>query len=414
MRVYKRFLLFSSSIVRFTVLCPLTSNSSRDSRMKSSEAQPGTCFPIFLCFLFIPWYGQSFIINNVTDSRRNPERRKSEGSCIRLRERMGHCEYLNRCFLEYGSNFTLAMKHTCTVDKAFVGVCCEHPRHSDENLADVLPTIAVNVRSDSTRIVWEEPSTSAPENPERPKGCGTSSNGRTRLVGGVPAEPGEWPWMVALLRKDRSQFCGGVLVTDRHIITAAHCVNRLQREDIKVRLGEYDLMSEEETRARDFAVSEIRVHPEYDSTSYANDIAIVKLHRPTVFDTYVWPVCLPPVGDTFENKSAVVIGWGMQYYGGPTSTVLMEAQIPIWPQNRCVRSFVQRIDSNVMCAGAYEGGRDACQGDSGGPLLLRLENGRWVNVGIVSWGIRCGEPGIPGIYTRVSSYLDWIFENAVF
>ncbi|CAL7938335.1 unnamed protein product [Xylocopa violacea] len=284
------------------------------------------------------------------------------------------------------------------------------------------------------RIVWsgyKSTTTFRPENLERSRGCGTTSKNRNRLVGGRPTSPTEWPWMVALLRRNQTQYCGGVLITDRHVLTAAHCVHRIAIDplrtgqhtyicqgfnlwDIKVRLGEYDFTTTEETTAIDFAISEVRVHRDFNLITLENDIAIIKMHRPTVFDSYIWPVCLPPVDETFENKIGVVTGWGTRYHGGPVSTVLMEIDVPIWPQSKCVESFVQRIPNTVICAGAYEGGRDACQGDSGGPLLHQLGNGRWINIGIVSWGIRCGEPGRPGIYTRVSSYLEWIFENAVF
>ncbi|XP_033320885.2 trypsin-1 isoform X2 [Megalopta genalis] len=272
-------------------------------------------------------------------------------------------------------------------------------------------------RTNTAKIVWqkEEEEEEAVPVISGPRACGTSAKSLSRLVGGQPAGPTEWPWMAALLRKDESRYCGGVLITDRHVLTAAHCVYRHAPRDIKVRLGEYDFSAApEDSRASDFAVSEIRVHRYFDRVLYENDIAIAKLLRPTVFDEHIWPVCLPPIDQTFENEDAVVTGWGTSYYGGPASSVLMEVAVPIWPRNLCARSFVRRIPETMMCAGAYEGGRDACQGDSGGPLLHRLANGRWVNAGIVSWGIRCGEPGRPGVYTRVNAYLDWIFENAVF
>ncbi|XP_076242357.1 trypsin-1 [Calliopsis andreniformis] len=336
---------------------------------------------------------------------------------------------------EYRSNFALAMNHTCIIDQTYVGICCsnldEETKDTKVNFASVLPIIAENDGGsvdakvlNTSRIVWREEEGQPKPRPqnwkdsnmnwERSRGCGTTSKSHGRIVGGRPADPTEWPWMVALLRKNEVQYCGGVLITDRHVLTAAHCVYKSNPRDIKVRLGEYDFSTREETRALDFAVTEIRVHPDFDYTSYENDIAILKMHRSTVFNSYIWPVCLPPIDQTFENVNAVVTGWGTRYYGGPASTVLMEVGVPIWPQQKCVRSFVQRIPKTAMCAGAYEGGRDACQGDSGGPLLHQLANGRWVNIGIVSWGIRCGERGRPGIYTRVSSYLDWIFANAVF
>lgn len=110
-----------------------------------------------------------------------------------------------------------------------------------------------------------------------------------------------------------------------------------------MRLGEYDFESTEETRALDFSIVEISIHPDFDMATYENDIAVIKMHRPTIFDSYIWPVCLPPVGRSFENESAIVTGWGTRYYGGPASTVLMEVGVPVWPRDRCTQSFVQRI-----------------------------------------------------------------------
>lgn len=123
---------------------------------------------------------------------------------------------------------------------------------------------------------------------------------------------------------------------------------------------------------------------------------------------------MPPAGETWEGYSGVIIGWGTQSFGGPVSDILMEVIVPIWSQRRCQLAFTQRITEHFICAGAYDGGRDSCQGDSGGPLLVQLPNKRWVVAGIVSWGVRCGEPNHPGIYTRVSFYTDWVIENATF
>ncbi|KAK2579335.1 hypothetical protein KPH14_008287 [Odynerus spinipes] len=316
----------------------------------------------------------------------------------------------------------------CIIHRTQIGICCPDESKSTSNttivesLARTLPAIANPEEELSVpEEDWNDEKTDHDDDTGRgekkgrvQRGCGTNTKSGTRIVGGRPADPREWPWMVALLRKDEVQYCGGVLITDRHVLTAAHCVAGFKPRDIRVRLGEYDFTTSDETRALDFSVTEIRVHRDFDPATFENDIAIIKIHRPTTFNSYIWPICLPPIDQTFENKTAIVTGWGTQYYDGPASTVLMEVAVPIWPQEKCVRSFTQRITSTTMCAGAYEGGRDACQGDSGGPLVHQLGNGRWVNVGIVSWGIRCGMPGRPGIYTRVNSYLDWIFANAVF
>ncbi|GBP26636.1 Proclotting enzyme [Eumeta japonica] len=216
-----------------------------------------------------------------------------------------------------------------------------------------------------------------------------------------------------------------------------------QASDLYVRLGEYDFKRNNDSRSFNFRVVEIRQHKEFQLSNYHNDIAILKLHRPAVFNSYVWPICLPPLGLQLVNQSAVVIGWGTQWYGGPHSTVLMEVTIPVWDYQRCTEAFSDTIFNSTICAGAYEGGKDSCQnhraltrivnrsncvqkpiiefytanipqGDSGGPLMYQLASGRWAVVGVVSWGIRCGEPAHPGVYARVDQFLSWIVENSQF
>lgn len=247
------------------------------------------------------------------------------------------------------------------------------------------------------------------------RGCGISTTAIPKVTGGRPADPNAWPWMAALRRRrSENSYCGGVLITDRHILTAAHCTDNYKETDLTVRLGEYKFSSLNETRSREFRVSEIRQHADFDPTTYDNDIAVLKLQQPALFNSYIWPVCMPPVEDTYEGYMGIVTGWGTQEFLGATSDVLMEVSIPIWTQEKCKGAFVERITDEVLCAGAPEGGRDSCQGDSGGPLLVQLPNRRWVTVGIVSWGIRCGEKNHPGIYTRVTKYSDWIIQNSIF
>lgn len=109
-----------------------------------------------------------------------------------------------------------------------------------------------------------------------------------------------------------------------------------------------------------------------------------------------------PSRDKCPNKDGVT--------GGKESTVQRQAVLPVWRNEQCDTRYQQQITNNFLCAGYIQGGKDACQGDSGGPLMLRIE-GRWTQIGIVSFGNKCGEPAYPGVYTRVSEYIDWIKNN---
>ncbi|XP_054720212.1 clotting factor B-like [Uloborus diversus] len=171
-------------------------------------------------------------------------------------------------------------------------------------------------------------------------------------------------------------------------------------------------------------VSSILLHPRYEKRYYYNDIALLRLEQPVQFNDYVMPVCLPTRNSAFlkdsdlEGRRVTVMGWGDDEFGGRSSHVLREATFPVVSRKSCNASYV-RVASNrfprgitqeMLCAGSPKGGMDACQGDSGGPLLA-LENGRYTQVGIVSFGYKCGDKEFPGVYTKVAYYVGWITEN---
>lgn len=164
-----------------------------------------------------------------------------------------------------------------------------------------------------------------------------------------------------ILRGVQKAHCGSVLITDRHVLTAAHCIYVYTKNEITVRLGEYRFSTKEDTRSRDFRVIDFKQHEEFDETTYENDVAILKLHQTVLFNSYIWPVCMPPTGDTFDGYDGIVTGWGTQSFGGPASDVLMEVSMPIWKNDNCQERFIERIGESVLCAGAKEGGRDSCQ-----------------------------------------------------
>lgn len=134
----------------------------------------------------------------------------------------------------------------------------------------------------------------------------------------------------------------------------------MEAAEISVRLGEYNFASDNETRSLDHPVAEIIEHEKFVLATYENDIAIVRLQKPTSFNTYIWPICLPPIDGDYVNKTVVVAGWGQQYFAGPISAVLLQVAIPVWPQQKCVDSFVQRITDDNICAAGFEGGKDSC------------------------------------------------------
>ncbi|XP_045618724.1 coagulation factor X isoform X1 [Procambarus clarkii] len=269
----------------------------------------------------------------------------------------------------------------------------------------------------STTTTTTKPSTGG-EEPRPTRGCGinTKKSLFNRIVGGKPADPKDWPWMAALLKSStNTQYCGGTLVTDRHILTAAHCLKPFTAKDIRVRLGEYTFDQTVTSDAIDFGVTEFRMHERYDSKTQENDIALVKLDKPATFSETIWPVCLPPPQTSYQGRDGYVTGWGTIYYGGPVSPTLQEVVVPIWSKQDCSSAYPSKILPGMMCAGSKTGGMDSCQGDSGGPFQVQdFRSRRWYVAGVVSWGERCALPEKPGVYTEVALFVDWIKSNAIF
>ena len=134
----------------------------------------------------------------------------------------------------------------------------------------------------------------------------------TRIVGGRPADPDEWPWLAALVHKDgrgSGQYCGATLISDTHVVTAAHCLPaQFKQEDIRVKLGEYDFSQTGETGDETFTVARMKLHEGYNEVTYENDIAIIRLDRPATFSDSIWPICLPKANQDFTNQRGFVIG----------------------------------------------------------------------------------------------------------
>ncbi|XP_058975875.1 transmembrane protease serine 3-like [Musca domestica] len=238
--------------------------------------------------------------------------------------------------------------------------------------------------------------------------CGTSIG--NRIVGGTQVRQNKYPWTAQLVkgRHYPRLFCGGSLINDRYVLTAAHCVHG-NRDEITIRLLQLDRLSRDPGITR--KVVRTIVHPQYNPNTIVNDVALLKLESPVTFNDEIRPVCLPDANQTYDGKNAIVAGWGLLKEGGQTSNYLQEATVPIISNQECRLTRYKNIIQDVMlCAGLVKsGGKDACQGDGGGPLMVN--EGRFALVGVVSFGYGCGQANAPGVYARVTKFLSWIKTN---
>lgn len=207
--------------------------------------------------------------------------------------------------------------------------------------------------------------------------------------------------------------CGGVLISDKYALTAAHCQPGFL-SSLLVILGAHDLTGNiGRFKPVSIPVRRMIVHRSYNPATFENDLALLELERPVVFQPHIVPICLPGRNEDFTGRTSFVTGWGKLSHGGSVPNVLQYVPVPILSNQKCQKMFMlaghaKAIRDNFVCAGYDGGNRDSCEGDSGGPLTLRRDDGRWVLVGTVSHGIRCAEPNMPGVYMRTSSYRPWI------
>ena len=239
----------------------------------------------------------------------------------------------------------------------------------------------------------------------------------SKILGGVQAAPGAWPWIAALLYANDSnvfsaQFCSGVLIDKSWVLTAAHCVQGMSAQGIQVAVGAWDLTAFTGSRT---PVKSIRIHPQFSSTSLYNDIALVELSVPSS----IQPIALFS-GESVDNtppsllgKLVTVLGWGVAdsttswYY----PEILRQVSLPVVADSTCNDIYINPVLPSQFCAGYWEG-KDACEGDSGGPAVVQVD-GHWVHAGIVSAGVSCQEYfGWYGKYTRTSAYLSFIRQYA--
>lgn len=236
------------------------------------------------------------------------------------------------------------------------------------------------------------------------------------VVGGDEADPGEWPWHVALI-ENGDAVCGGAVVALDLVVTAAHCVDGVAAGRLAVLAGTVDL--DRGGQRRD--VIGIEEHEDYDDAESRNDIALLHLDRPFDDDGSVVAVALPDAATaaalSADGAPAVVTGFGATSEGGDVSDRLLEGEIDVLADADCTRQYAEDGDdvfgASQVCAGLDGGRVDACYGDSGGPLVVPADDERsgWYLLGLVSWGAGCGRPLRPTVYTEVAAFTSWLDEH---
>jgi secreted trypsin-like serine protease len=242
------------------------------------------------------------------------------------------------------------------------------------------------------------------------------------IVGGRNAAPKEFPWQVSLQivasPTTRALHCGGTLIDALHVITAGHCGVGYAASSLEIVAGAYRLKNTAEGTQQRIKVAKLTRHPNFDINRVKNDISVIQLARPVTFNEYVQPLRLPPANAAIEGQVCTLTGWGNSNPTGDTSqpviipNELQAVDVTVISNSYCKAIFgAQLVDDTKICAHDVKGGKGPCNGDSGGPFVCTDSAGPFL-AGITSFGPEtCGSKEGPNVYTRVSSFLDFIEAN---
>ncbi|XP_011601076.1 serine protease 27 [Takifugu rubripes] len=249
------------------------------------------------------------------------------------------------------------------------------------------------------------------------KDCGRPPLLENRIVGGADAAEGHWPWQVDVQTSSNGHICGGSIISEKWILSAAHCFpNPSDVSSYIIYVGRHQLngfnFHDSSHRVRQVIVPSGYVEPHS-----GQDVALVELSTPITWSDYASPICLPSSGTLFPSgMQCYVTGWGNIRDDVPLQGLgtLQEVQVPIISQSSCQEMYSldpkDKVDIlyDMICAGYQEGGKDSCQGDSGGPLVCQMVNGTWVQAGVVSFGEGCAHRNKPGVYARLTTFTGFL------
>jgi len=266
--------------------------------------------------------------------------------------------------------------------------------------------------------------------------CGLAKRTK-RIVGGHETEVNEYPWQVGIYNKDDDYpKCGGSVISDQWVLSAAHCTVKDEVKDLKVLLGDHNTATDSEPTTVEMEIAEIFEHPSYNVIADKKyDFSLLKLDSKIDFssNSHIRPICLPSLRSStskdYDNYIATVTGWGL-LKDTDYPDKLQEVNVKVISNRECSTKYrplqstifprKYQITDEMICAEAEDGngGKDSCEGDSGGPLVTKEpgSNGEdpgknYELIGVVSWGLVCGHKDFPGVYARVTKVKTWILRT---